>query len=119
MTPATLDTSQVKTMIDATVQTRMVYGLQGLHRVSGLPVRSSELEVKAVREGERKATFVVSSKAVSDPDLEISIHVDEKALRPPTNYSDEFLSPERNETDARIAIPRYACSIVVPKQNPE
>lgn len=115
--PATLDAqSQSKTMVDATVETRVVYRLQGLHRVSGLPVLSSELEVAAVREGEWNATFVVPSKALSDPDLEISIHVEEKALRPPTSYLDEFLSPERKEAEARLPIPRYVCSIVVPKQ---
>lgn len=118
--PATLDAqSQSKIMVDATVETRMIYRLQGLHRVSGLPVLSSELEVKAVLAGEWKATFVVPSRAVSDPDLDIIVHVEEKSLRPPTSYFDEFLSPNRNEADARVGIPRYACSIVVPKLRPQ
>lgn len=118
--PATRDDSSLPgRLIDATVETHMVCRVQGLHRVTGLPVLSSQLEVAASGDGawkEWRATFIVPRKAATNPDLDVSIHVEEMALRPPTDYSKAFFETARDEAGARNAGRRYACTIAVPRQ---
>ncbi|MEY9722114.1 hypothetical protein ABIA22_004668 [Sinorhizobium fredii] len=116
--PATRDDGKEAGPIDATVVTKMIFRLQGLDGINGLPVLSSKMTVGVSGDGSWKGTFLVSRQVVANPGLDLSVHIEERAFRPPTSYPDDFFNANRQEEEFRIGSPRYACSIVVPKVPP-
>jgi hypothetical protein len=101
---------------DAKVETRMLLRLQGRVRSTGLPRLSSEMEVRAAAQGAKwRGTFVLPRQAVDDPELDLTVHVEERAYRPPTSYPENYFQSNRKEADFMVGSPRYFCSLEVPR----
>ena len=137
--PATLDIAPVTSVdarADLQVKTRMLLRLQGISRDSGQPRVAAELEVANQGPGRGwRGCFVVPRRVVDDPSLDLTVHVEERAYRPPTSYSEQYFA-DRAEylatKDSYLAdkaksdrmpsedmhltkSPRYLCSLDVPR----
>jgi hypothetical protein len=95
---------------DASVTTRMNFRLRGIDRQSGLPRLSSEMEVNVSSSGHWSGKFVLPEIALKDPRLHITVDVEERAYRPPTQYPEDFFHPGKEEKDFLIGSPRYSCT---------
>ncbi|MER8643203.1 hypothetical protein [Mesorhizobium sp. M1252] len=118
--PASPDSaSDVPDGADARVETRMRFDLQGLVHGTNLRRLASGLEVRASGLGDTwRGTFTLPRQALLDPNLHLTVHVAERAYRPPTSYPEAYFQPGSTESKFMSHKELYACSIDVPKLGP-
>jgi len=106
---------------DAKVETRMLIRLQGCVKETGIPRFSSEMEVRCAAGGGRwSGKFILPRVAIGNPELDLTVQIEELAYRPPATYPDAYFQSERSkvENDFRVASPRYMCALEVPRLSP-
>ncbi|RWM14899.1 MAG: hypothetical protein EOR73_25455 [Mesorhizobium sp.] len=47
----------------------------------------------------------LARKIAANPDIELSVHIEERAYRPPTSYPEAFFHPQRKEAQFQAGQP--------------